>query len=132
MNQWNLIIIQYVGDSTGVRKITVNVTPLSDIQTDNNADYWRSNLLNRLSAGRSSSGLVVIGNPRVEPLTNSGMLIMGAINGTIYPNCKPNVPSFTGDVAWIHGFRNYLDTDASLKNEINQTWVSRWAIPNLK
>jgi hypothetical protein len=134
MNEWNLIIIQYVGDDSGVRKITVAVESLPFLipSSKEYSDYWRYVLLQKLSSVRGSvAGSVVIGNPRVEPLPNSGMLIMGALNSNIYPDCKPTVPSFTGDVAWIHGFRNYLDTETVLKNEIMQTWVSRWAIPNL-
>jgi hypothetical protein len=127
MNEWNLIVIQYIGDEYGIRKITCNVERLSDIQQDSG----RNSLLQKLSSGRSSGGSIVIGNPRAESLSNAGMLIMGAINANIYPNCKPSVPSFTGDVAWVHGFRNYLDTTETLNNEIIQGWISRWAIPNL-
>jgi hypothetical protein len=127
MNEWNLIVIQYVGDEMGVRKITCNVENLSNLQSDSG----RASFLGKLSAGRSSVNSVVIGNPREDAFQNSGMLLIGALNSTIYYNCKPSVNSFTGDVAWIHGFRNYLDTDQVLKNEITQSWISRWPIPNL-
>jgi hypothetical protein len=127
MNQWNLIVIQYVGNDYGITKITCNVEPLSKIQSDSG----RAALLAKLNAGRSPGPSVVIGNPREEPFPNSGMLIMGAINPTIYSGFNASVPSFTGDVAWVHGFRNYLDSDRVLNNEIIQGWISRWAIPNL-
>ena len=127
MNEWNLVVVQYIGDDYGVRKMTFNVESLASIQTDSG----RASLLAKLSAGRTSSGSVVIGNPRADPFQNAGMLLMGALNPTIYPGFNASIPSFTGDVAWLHGFRNYLDTDAVLKNEIIQGWISRWAVPNL-
>ena len=127
MNEWNLIVIQYVGDNAGVRRMTCNVEALSNIQSNSG----RSALLAKLSAGRTSAGSVVIGDPRADPLPNAGMLVMGSLNSTLYPEFKSSIPSFTGDVAWIHGFRNYLDTDAVLRNEITQGWISRWPIPNL-
>jgi len=127
MNQWNLIVIQYIGGEYGVTKMTCNVEPLSRIQSDSG----RRALLAKLSAGRTSAGSVFIGNPREDPFANSGMLLMGALDSRIYYGFNSYVPSFTGDVAWVHGFRNYLDSDLVLKNEITQGWISRWAIPNL-
>ena len=127
MNEWNLIVIQYIGDDYGVRKMTCNVEALSNIQSDTG----RRALLAKLNAGRTTGGSIVIGNPREDPFANSGMLLMGALNPTIYSGFNHSIPSFTGDVAWVHGFRNYLDTDTVLKNEIIQGWISRWAIPNL-
>jgi hypothetical protein len=37
-----------------------------------------------------------------------------------------NSESFVGDIGWIHGFRDYIDSDELLQREINQTWISRW------
>jgi hypothetical protein len=37
--------------------------------------------------------------------------------------------SFLGDIAWLHGFRDFIKTDSELYAEINQTWISRW--PNM-
>jgi hypothetical protein len=37
--------------------------------------------------------------------------------------------SFLGDIAWLHGFRDYIKTDSELYAEMNQTWISRW--PNM-
>jgi hypothetical protein len=34
--------------------------------------------------------------------------------------------SFTGDIAWLHGFRNYINSDDILSAELYQTWKSRW------
>lgn len=127
MNEWNLIVIQYVGDDYGVRRITCNVESLASIQSNSG----RASLLAKLNAGRISGGSVVIGNPRAEPLANAGMLILGALDSSIYSVFNNYIPSFTGDVAWVHGFRNYLDADLVLKNEIIQGWISRWAVPNL-
>lgn len=34
--------------------------------------------------------------------------------------------SFTGDVAWLHGFRNYINSDDILSAELYQSWKTRW------
>lgn len=127
MNEWNLIVIQYVGNDNGITRITCNVENLSNIQTDSG----RASFFAKLNAGRISGTSVVIGNPNQDPFPNSGMLIIGALNNKIYKNCRITSPSFKGDVAWIHGFRNYLDTDDLLKKEVTQEWISRWPVPNL-
>jgi hypothetical protein len=129
MNEWNLIVIQYVGDENGIRTMTINVERLSTLQKDSG----RRNFMNILSAGRNGVGSVVIGNYALNYVENSGQLIMGAWNNRIYPTAPSSAgaQSFTGDVAWIHGFRNYLDTDQVLRNEIEQGWISRWPIKNL-
>jgi hypothetical protein len=129
MNEWNLIVIQYVGDNSGVRKITFTSDRLASVQTD----AGRAAFLGRLTTARSSyfSSPVIVGNPVEDSFLNSGLFLIGAWNGTTIPGYVGNFPSFTGDIAWIHGFRNYLDTDAVLKNEITQGWISRWPLPNL-
>jgi hypothetical protein len=37
-----------------------------------------------------------------------------------------NNNGFTGDVAWIHGFRDYFTSYDMLRAELNQSWLSRW------
>jgi hypothetical protein len=37
--------------------------------------------------------------------------------------------SFLGDIAWLHGFRDFIASDSELYAELNQTWISRW--PNM-
>ena len=44
-------------------------------------------------------------------------------------NIPSNSASFLGDIAWLHGFRDFIGTDSELYAELNQTWISRW--PNM-
>jgi hypothetical protein len=127
-NEWNLCVIQYIGDNSGVRKITYDADRLTNLQTD----AGRAAFLQKLAAGRSySGGPVMIGNPVGDAMGNAGTFLVGSWNKTTVAGYQANFPSFTGDMAWVHGFRNYLDTDAVLKNEITQGWISRWPVPNL-
>lgn len=128
MNEWNLVVIQYIGDNAGVRKITFDADRLTNLQSPSG----RAAFLQKLSAGRAyAGGPVMIGNPVGDAMGNAGKLLIGSWNRTSLPGYGGNFPSFTGDMAWLHGFRNYLDTDEVLKNEIIQGWISRWPIPNL-
>ena len=51
-------------------------------------------------------------------LENSGQLSLGSL-----PNSS--IQSFTGNVAWIHGFTYHLTSENLLAKEIEQTWISR-------
>jgi len=118
MNEWNLLVIQYVGDDSGIRRINMAVESLGRLR-DARA---RSDFSAALRAGQSISGSVIVGNPLARYVENAGMIYLGAL---------PDAMGFTGDVAWLHGFRNYLDTEALLKSEVDQAWLSRWPRGNL-
>jgi len=132
MNQWNLVVLQYVGDNgynMGIRNVTCNIAPLETLRTDDGRRTFLKNLRNQ----QSSNGPFVLESAVVDR-RNSGFLILG---GTC-PDYKDingrqswMMQSFTGSVAWIHGFRNFLDTDELLKAEIEQTWISRWPRGNI-
>ena len=118
VNEWNLLVIQYVGDDSGIRKINMAVESLARLR-DVRA---RSDFSAALRAGQSISGPVAVGNPLARYVENAGFIYLGAL---------PDAMGFTGDIAWLHGFRNYLDTEALLKSEVEQSWVSRWPRGNL-
>ena len=71
----------------------------------------------------------MIGNPNDKYVMNSGRLMLGSSGAPSYKvggMVNWNSESFVGDIGWIHGFRNYIDSDELLQREINQTWISRW------
>jgi hypothetical protein len=117
MNEWNLIVIQYIGDSNGLRRTSFHVETLNRLKNSAARNRFSAELI----SNQLVNGEVIAGNPRANYVQNSGFLTLGSWN----------TPSMTGDVAWIHGFRNFLDTDELLKNEIEQSWVSRWPRGNL-
>ena len=130
MNEWNLVVIQYLGDDMGLRKITFHTESLARLQDAN----VRSQFSSILRASQNVSGPVLIGNPNNSNPENSGWFMLGAGTSDFYK--KPGMwqwgtPGFTGDVAWVHGFRNFLDTEDLLKSEVKQTWISRWPRGNL-
>jgi len=130
MNEWNFIVIQYLGDNMGLRKITFHIESLARLQDAT----VRSQFSSTLRANQNISGPVIVGAPGSSNAENSGWFMLGAATADFYK--KPGMwqwgtPGFTGDVAWVHGFRNFLDTEALLTSEIKQTWISRWPRGNL-
>ena len=126
MNQWNLVVIQYVGDENGVKGINFNVESLGSLQSPGGRRAFLEKLKSQQSAG---GGQVMIGKPNDNYVMNSGRLMLGSSGAPSYKASGMmswNSESFVGDIAWIHGFRNYIDSEDLLKREVNQTWISRW------
>ena len=52
--------------------------------------------------------------------------------GGVFNVDNPDIPrwneslGFEGDVAFLHGFRTYLDTEGMIESDINGTWMTRW------
>jgi hypothetical protein len=117
MNEWNLLVIQYVGDDNGLRKVTMNVESLARLRTADGIRQFSA----ALRSGQNVSGPIVAGAYATNYVQSSGKIWLGATD----------VLGFTGDMAWVHGFRNFLDTEELLNKEVNQTWISRWPRGNL-
>jgi hypothetical protein len=127
MNKWNLVVIQYVGDENGVKGINFHVEGLATLQTDTRRRAFLAKLMSQQGAG--GGGQVMIGNPNDNYVMNSGRLMLGSSGAPSYKAAGMNnwnSESFVGDIAWVHGFRNFIDSDELLQREINQTWISRW------
>jgi hypothetical protein len=114
MNEWNLVVIQYVGDENGVRAFSLNVNTLKSLENVQNRNFLFQNMLSQ----QQSYSPVIAGGPG-EYSVNSAQMSLGSL-----PNST--IQSFTGDVAWVHGFRYYLTSQELLSKEIDQTWLSRW------
>jgi hypothetical protein len=110
MNAWNLVVIQYIQNSTNTGVVTHSFVcdALDNLKNDEAIETMASTL-SRMQGLSSSVG--------VWPNTMPGKLALGA---------SLQMDSFIGDVAWLHGFRDYLVTPEMLKAEITQSWVSRW------
>ena len=130
MNEWNFMVIQYLGDVNGLRKITFHTESLKRLQDPT----VRSQFSATLRANQNVSGPILAGATGSTNIDNSGWFMFGAATADFYK--RPGMwqwgsPGFTGDVAWFHGFRNFLDTEDILKSELNQTWMSRWPRGNI-
>jgi hypothetical protein len=130
MNEWNFIVIQYLGDDYGLRKITFHTESLKRLQDPS----VRTQFSATLRANQNVSGPILAGARESNNSENSGWFMFGAATADFYK--RPGMwqwgsPGFTGDVAWFHGFRNFLDTEALLTSEIKQTWMSRWPRENI-
>lgn len=130
MNEWNFIVIQYLGDDNGLRKITFHSEALNRLKDP----AVRSQFSSTLRANQTVSGSILAGAPGSSNPDNSGWFCFGASTAEQHrrPGMWPwSAGGFKGDVAWFHGFRNFLDTEDVLKSELNQTWISRWPRGNI-
>jgi hypothetical protein len=125
LNEWNFIVIQYAGDRNGVRNISMHADSMTNLRNP----YARTNMLRVLTSSQGGGGSVLAGDATYNK-NHAGYLVLGTVSETmkdIYNNpVRGGQESFTGDVKWIHGFRNYLDTETLLVTEIEQRWISRW------
>jgi hypothetical protein len=119
MNVWNLVVIQYVGDQRGVTAFKFNVASLESLSTARSQQAF----VQTLTTNQQSFNAVIAGG-NGNYLMNSGRLALGIPDAS-------TTQSFTGDVAWIHGFRDYITTADILAKEVAQTWISRWPRANL-
>ncbi len=132
LQKWNLVVLQYLKDSTnsGVADFHLAADTFENLEYKTMRTIFLSNLT---TAQNRSLGALILENAGANP-SHSGLLALG---GTMpeYTTSSGRrafmTQSFTGDIAWLHGFRNYLDTDEQLKNEIAQEWERRWPLPNL-
>jgi hypothetical protein len=124
INKWNFLVIQYVGDRFGIRNFDLHVYDYDYVK----GDYGRRQLLGWMKQRQNATGAILYGNA-MNDRSNAGHLILGGTSPN-YKDASGRVSwqsqSFTGDVAYIHGFRNYIDTDELLKTEIDGKWISRW------
>ena len=127
VNAWNLVVIQYVDtDGYGIRAITMHAAPYTELNT---IESSRAEFLRIIKNQQSTS--IPVKTPimrEVGDITKySGRLFLGKPGWP--PIGVPANTSFLGDIAWLHGFRNFIGTDSELYAELNQTWISRW--PNM-
>ena len=126
MNEWNFIVIQYIGDRNGIRNITIHGAPLETLKANQTA---KGQFLQQLRSNQGVGGSILAVDP-VFNRNHAGYLVLGMVAPTMKDinnnPVRPGVESFTGDVKWIHGFRNFIDTDRLLTAEIQERWISRW------
>jgi hypothetical protein len=126
-NEWNLIVIQYVNTESGLRSINVSSERLAALQSDQQISKFLENLKARQS---SFAGGFLVGSPLADRNNAGHFVIGGRGDSAAFRNAQGQntwaVQSFTGDVAWIHGFNQYFMTVDVLKAEVKQNWLSRW------
>jgi hypothetical protein len=127
VNAWNFVVIQYVDtDGYGIRATTMHAAPYTELNTNESS---RAEFLRIIKNQQSTS--IPVKTPimrEVGDITKySGRLILGKPGWP--PIEVPANTSFLGDIAWLHGFRNFIGSDSELYAELNQTWISRW--PNM-
>ena len=122
-NAWNYVVIQVIGDRNGVRSMNVTSSPVKDLATP----AQRSNLLRLLQGKRNATSGYQIQSAAVNANASSYLRMGGVFNVD-----NPDIPrwnesfGFEGDVAFLHGFRTYLDTEGMIDADVKAGWMSRW------
>lgn len=125
INEWNLLVFQYVGNANGLIGVNMFTESLENLKNEATGRGF----VNTLTSGQGMGGAVILGSPGSNNQNSSGWIMIGSTGPKYFK--KPgmwewNNTGFTGDVAWIHGFRDYFTSYEMLKAEINQSWLSRW------
>ena len=120
LNAWNLLVIQYIDtDGYGIRDFSMHACSYEAASLNPTV---RAEMLTQMQTKRNATKPIRFPVSRKESdITKyAGFLYLGGLTSG---------SSFTGDIAWLHGFRNYIGSDSELDAEINQAWISRWAVP---
>jgi hypothetical protein len=124
--EWNLVVIQYVDtDGNGIRDISLTAAPISSLSNSGSANTFVNNLTKR----QSTSAQIATPVARIagEIQTYADKLYLGLNTAAAIPSIYCN-ESFVGDIAWLHGFRNYIANVDELQAEVNAGWISRWPV----
>jgi hypothetical protein len=122
VNEWNLLVIQYVNNDSGLRFINISAEKLSSLQTDDQL----SRFFDGLRAKQSTyAQRYLVGSAFADHNSSGHINLGGSGSGPVYTNIPP-IQSFTGDIAWMHGFNYHFNSIELLQAELNQTWLSRW------
>ena len=120
-NDWNFIVLQFQGNSIQLNDVTCHASSYGSLKTDT----IRNAFFKELQSKQSFGGNRVYGTAIQDP-ANAGHLMLGSTSVTVRTACINNI-GFTGDVAWIHGFNHFLDTQELLTKEVEQRWIRRWS-----
>jgi len=112
---WNLVVLQYIADyeGKGIAGFSIHCQSLDALTNAVNRREFLADLVAKQTASGPTAIMPVIPTNK----SGAGCLTLGA---------NQQLKSFVGDVAWIHGFRTYINTPDMLQAELRQSWVSRW------
>jgi len=131
VNAWNFVVIQYVDtDGYGIRATTMHAAPYTELSMNGQrGTSSRAEFLRIIKNQQETTAPVKTPIMREvgDIVKYSGRLILGKPGWPVIG--VPANTSFLGDIAWLHGFRDFIKTDSELYAEMNQTWISRW--PNM-
>jgi hypothetical protein len=121
LHKWYHVVIQYLGNPGTLSGYSIHVVELARLNDIRN----RQPLLN---------DMIRFQNASVQPRLNqsdAGHLILGAADTRSYRFFEgyPNLfvaSSFEGDVQYIRGYRQYINTDEHLVKEMKGDFASDW------
>lgn len=110
-NTWNFVALQFIGTTSGLYKLSVHCRSMSELHVTNNVRA----MLADMKSQQNHAGAYKI----------SYTSDVSRISGSLSLSSGDNIPV---RIAWMHGFRTYLDREDVLYAEIFQTWKSRWPL----
>lgn len=132
LQKWNFVVLQYLKDraNMGVSDFHLSAATFDELCLNSTRSRFLSNLQ---IAQRKNLGPLILRNAGLDS-SHSGLIALGGTNANYTTSSglrQFKDQSFIGDVAWVHGFRNFIDNDEQLKKELTQEWERRWPRANL-
>ena len=127
---WNLLVLQYIQETpvasavsgTKAFKPVVDVSfhsfPLASLQSGSALqNAWKQMIAARNTAPIGSVFFPTVAEGPAQD-AGSGYLVLGSD--------PRGMVGFTGDIAWLHGFRVAMESKDMLEAEVRQTWKKYW------
>lgn len=124
INQWNYIVLQVVSDGYGVQAFNVSCAPVASLQTASGV----SSFVNSLVSRQNNTGSYIAGSA-AKDVNESAQIRIGNLARSQYPDipdAREELSSFQGDLAFFHGFRDFMNTSDLVNADVQGTWMSRW------
>lgn len=137
MGEYNLVLLQYIQEPAtssalsgtkgfkSVVDVSLHCFSLSSLASGSAIqNAWKEMIAARNAAPYGRVLFAPVGDGAVGA-SGCGMICMGRLEPTTTVS-KTAMDSFTGDVAWIHGFRVAMEQKEMLEAEARQTWKMYW------
>lgn len=130
VGEWNLLVLQYIQETPVASAVsgTKAFKPVADVSFHSFSlaslqsgaalqNAWKQLIAARNTAPIGSTLFPVIEDGAIGE-SGAGYLILG--------NEPRGMVGFTGDIAWLHGFRVAMESKDMLEAEVRQTWKQYW------
>lgn len=138
VGEWNLIVLQYIQEQASssanalvntktfkpVQDISLHSFTLSSLASGSAIDTAWKALVRERNTATLGTLFPVVGEGVMNG-NGAGYLVMGRIDPS-YRGVTRSMDGFTGDIAWLHGFRSAMESKDMVEAEVRQTWKTSW------
>jgi hypothetical protein len=124
VNEWNYVVLQVVSDGYGVQAFNVSSAPVSALQTASGLTSFVNTMVSR----QRNTGSYITGSA-ANDANESAQMRIGSLTRAQYPDiadARGELYGFEGDLAFIHGFRDFMNTSDLVKADVQGSWMTRW------